>query len=516
MKRELLINISDYETRVALLEEDRLVEMVVERPDTERMIGDIYKGRINRVLPGLQAAFIEIGWEKAAFLHSSDMGSVREGQERFEAEPDSDDNAVEIVRKKRFTAIESVLTEGQDILVQVIKEPIGSKGPRVSTDISIPGRYLVLVPDSDRILVSRKVSDWGERKRLRKIVSGIRPEGFGLICRTESEGKEEKDFLLDIKRLLKMWRLLQRSAERGEAPFLIHKEEKLTTSVVRDIFNDSIDRCLVDDRREYRRLTAYARQVAPHLKNRIELYKGDKPLFDLYDLETEIEKMLERKVWIKKGSYLVIDQTEAMITIDVNTGRFVGKKDQERTIFLTNIEAAREIARQLRLRDMGGLIVCDFIDMYSRENRRLLYEEFKRALDKDRAKKAVNPVTEFGLIELTRERIRPSLVQTLSEPCTCCNGFGRVLSRESMSAKIDRWFLRAKAAGKYDQYHLIVSPGLAEMMAAPSGDIRDTRIRRIMKRCSVKVNLVRDTTISAQEFRVYDANTNTDVTMVYE
>ncbi|MCH9032599.1 MAG: ribonuclease E/G, partial [candidate division Zixibacteria bacterium] len=225
---------------------------------------------------------------------------------------------------------------------------------------------------------------------------------------------------------------------------------------------------------------------------------------------------LERKVWIKKGSYLVIDQTEAMITIDVNTGRFVGKKDQERTIFQTNIEAAREIARQLRLRDMGGLIVCDFIDMYSRENRRLLYEEFKRALDKDRAKKAVNPVTEFGLIELTRERIRPSLVQTLSEPCSCCNGFGRVLSRESMSAKIDRWFLRAKAAGKYDQYHLIVSPGLAETMAASTDNIRDTRIRRIMKRCGVKVNLVRDTTISAQEFRVYDANTNTDVTMVYQ
>ncbi|MCH9031304.1 MAG: ribonuclease E/G, partial [candidate division Zixibacteria bacterium] len=294
MKRELLINISDYETRVALLEEDRLVEMVVERPDTERMVGDIYKGRINRVLPGLQAAFIEIGWEKAAFLHSSDMGSARESQERFEVESDADDDSsVEIIRKRRYATIESVLTEGQDLLVQVIKEPIGSKGPRVSTDISIPGRYLVLVPDSDRTLVSRKISDWGERKRLRKIVSSIRPEGFGLICRTESEGKGEKDFLPDIKRLLKMWRLLQRSAERSEAPALIHKEEKLTTSVVRDIFNDSVDRCLVDDRREYRRLAAYARQVAPHLKDRIEFHKGDTPLFDLYNLEPEIEKMLE-------------------------------------------------------------------------------------------------------------------------------------------------------------------------------------------------------------------------------
>ncbi len=522
MKRELLINVSDYETRIALMEDDRLVEVAVERPENERMVGDIYKGRVSKVLPGMQAAFVEIGWEKAAFLHASDMGNIRGDNGRYDG--DTEDGAEEgeeeaefgeIVRKKRRETIESALKEKAEILVQVIKEPIGSKGPRVATDISIPGRYVVLVPDSADVRVSKKITNWNERRRLRKIAAEIRPEGFGLICRTESDGKSEKDLGPDVKRLIKMWTRLKKKTESSRAPALIHKEEGMTTSTLRDILNDSIDRVLVDDRREYRELAAYVRQVTPNLRGRIELYKGDIPLFDAFKVEHELEKTMERQVWIKRGAYLIIDQTEAMITIDVNTGRFVGRRDQEETIFQTNMEAAREIARQIRLRDLGGLIVCDFIDMYNRDNRRRLYEEFRHAMENDRAKKALGQVTDFGLVELTRERVRPSLAHRLSEPCPCCRGFGRVLSKETMSAKIDRWFIRASGTRKYGDFHLVTHPSIAEALVSKLEDAPETRLRTIMKRHDVRVNLVRDATLSAQEFRVYDATTNTEITSLY-
>ncbi|MFQ5607330.1 MAG: ribonuclease E/G [Candidatus Zixiibacteriota bacterium] len=511
VKRELLINVGDFETRIALLEDDRLVELSVERPETERMVGDIYKGRISKVLPGMQSAFVDIGWEKAAFLHASDMGHVPDSQRRYDVE---DEGNGEIIRKNRRVGIEKVLKDRQELLVQVIKEPIGTKGPRISTDISIPGRYVVLVPDNTGVRVSKKISEWAEVRRLRKVVEPLRPEGFGLICRTESQGKGEKEIVPDIKRSLRMWTKLKRKGDSSEAPALIHKEEEMIISVVRDILTDSMDKIVVDSRREYRRLAAYSRQVTPQLRGRIELYNESTPLFDKYNVEREIEKMLERKVWIRKGSYLVIDQTEAMITIDVNTGRFVGSKNQEETIFRTNMESCKEIARQLRLRDMGGLIVCDFIDMYSRENRRKLYESFKRELEKDRAKKAVNPVSDFGLIELTRQRVRPSLMQTFSEPCSCCNGFGRVLSKETMGAKIDRWFIRASAAKEYASFHLVVNPSLADALIGQEGDAGN-RLRRIMKQQRIKVNLVRDTSISLQEFRVFEAESNREITNVY-
>ncbi len=518
LKRELLINVGDFETRIALLEDDRLVELSVERPETERMVGDIYKGKISKVLPGMQSAFVDIGHEKAAFLHSSDMGHLADVRDSSahggKSGDDEDDVSDSIVRKGKRVAIERALKDGQEILVQIIKEPISTKGPRISTDISIPGRYVVMVPDSSGVRVSKKISSWNESRRLRKVVEPLRPEGFGLICRTEAEGMTEKELLPDIKRLLKQWEQLKKKIDNSSVPALIHKEQDMTLSFVRDVINESMDRILVDDRREYRQLVSYVRQVAPHLRDRIEFYKGDTSLFDKYDLEREIEKMLERKVWIKKGAYLIIDQTEAMLTIDVNTGRFVGKKDQEETIYRTNIEAAKEIARQLRLRDLGGLIVCDFIDMYSRDNRRKLYEFFKKELARDRAKGAVNPVSEFGLIELTRQRVRPSLVQAFSEPCSCCNGFGRVLSKETMRSKIDRWFQRAHNARQYRDFHLVVNPALADSLVG-EGETDANRLRTIMKRNNVRVNLVRDTLIPLQEFKVFEAGKNADITEKY-
>jgi ribonuclease G len=517
LKRELLINVGDFETRIALLEDDRLVELSVERPETERMVGDIYKGKISKVLPGMQSAFVDIGREKAAFLHSSDMGHLPRDRDSSEVADDdgADDVGDSIVRKGKRVAIERALKDGQEILVQIIKEPISTKGPRVSTDISIPGRYVVMVPESSGVRVSKKITNWGESRRLRSIVEPLRPEGFGLICRTEAKGMSEKELMADIKRLLKQWEQLKSKIDSSSVPALIHKEQDMALSIVRDVINESIDSIIVDERREYRQLVAYVRQIAPHLRDRVQLYKGDTPLFDKYEVERELEKMFDRRVWIKKGAYLIIDQTEAMLTIDVNTGRFVGKKDQEETIYRTNIEAAKEIARQLRLRDLGGLIVCDFIDMYSRENRRKLYELFKKELSRDRAKGAVNPVSEFGLIELTRQRVRPSLVQSFSEPCSCCSGSGRVLSKETMRAKIDRWFQRAHQARQFRNFHLIVNPTLADSLVGDS-ESGGNRLRTIMKRNNVRVNLVRDTLISLQEFKVFEAGKNSDITEKYQ
>ena len=404
MKKEIIINSTEYETRLAILEDEKLVEFSVERTDTVRMVGDIYKGKINSVLPGMQAAFVDIGMEKAAYLHSSDIGKVYNS--KYSEDLDDEEAPAEIIRKKRREGIEAVLKKNQEILVQVIKEPISTKGPRIATEISIPGRFCVLVPDDDHIRVSKKISNWTERKRLRKIAEPLRPEGFGLILRTEAEEKNEADLKADVKRLLKLWAKLKKKADSAKPPELIHKEEELIVSMVRDIFTDDVESVVIDNRDDYKKIMAYARQVMPQLKDRIKLYKSDVPIFDEYKLELEIDKLLERKVWIRKGAYLIIDQTEAMVTIDVNTGRYTGKSDQEATIFNTNLDSAKEIARQIRLRDIGGLIVCDFIDMYNRDNRKKLYDAFKSFFKNDRAKRAINPVTDFGLVEMTRERVR--------------------------------------------------------------------------------------------------------------
>jgi ribonuclease G len=511
MKKEILINASEYETRIAILEDDRLVELYFERSQSERLVGNIYKGKIKTVLPGMQAAFIDIGWEKAAFLHASDIGDDSVRGSRFETELVEEESAAEVVRKSRRAGIETVLKEQQDIFIQVIKEPISNKGPRVTTEISIPGRYLVLVPDDDHVRVSKRISSWNEKRRLKKVVYPLRPEGFGLIVRTEGEGKDEADFSSDIKRLLKLWARLKKRWETFASPALIHKEEEITTSLIRDVFTDDVTRLLVDSRAEYRTIMSYVRHVMPHLRNRIELYKGATQLFDLYKLEPEIDRMLDHRVWIKKGAYLVIDQTEAMVTIDINTGRFVGKGDQESTILRTNLEAAREIARQIRLRDIGGLIICDFIDMSNRENKRRLFEEFKSAFRNDRAKRSFLAVNEFGLIEMTRERIRPSLTMAFSEACPHCRGVGRITSRETMAIKIERWFNRAKVDGRFKKYNLVVNPHLADVMVGDGTN----RIHKIMKLHNFKINLIRDTTIPVQEFRVFDGKENTELTEVY-
>ncbi|MEE9443747.1 MAG: Rne/Rng family ribonuclease [candidate division Zixibacteria bacterium] len=505
MKKEIIVNSTQYETRVALLEDEKLVELLVKGADEHRYVGNIFKGRIKTVLPGMQAAFVDIGMDKAAFLHASDIGKIGGG---FYDVDDDEEAPADIVRKTRFAGIETVVKEDQEILVQVIKEPISTKGPRVSSEISIAGRYVVLVPDDQGVRVSKKIFDWGEKKRLRSIVRELRPEGFGFIIRTEAEGRSESDFKSDIKRLLKYWQQLKKRADRLEPPALLHQEMSMITGIIRDLYSDEVDALVVDNRTVYREVLSFVREIAPALKGRVKLYRDKTPVFDHYNIEPEIEKMIDRKVWIKKGAYLIIDQTEAMVTIDVNTGRFVGRKDQESTILRTNLDAAREVARQIRLRDIGGLIVIDFIDMYSRENRRKLYDHYCHQLRNDRAKRAVSPVSDFGLIEMTRERIRPSLMTALSDPCPHCDGLGRVLSRQTMSTKIERWFQRAKVGSSQKRFNLIVNPMLADFIT----DGETNRVAKMANRHRFHINLVRDTTISQQTFMVTDVESGEDLT----
>lgn len=510
MKKEIVVNSTEHETRVALLEDGNLVELLVHSANERRIVGNIYKGRIKTVLPGMQAAFVDIGMEKAAFLHSSDIGQVSVGG-RFDADEDEEAPA-EIIRKARRAGIETVLKDGQEILVQVIKEPISTKGPRVTSEISIAGRYLVLVPDDPHVRVSKRISDWGEKKRLRSIVRDLRPEGFGFIIRTEGVGRHENDFNVDVKRLLKYWTQLKKRADRMEPPALLHQEMGMVTGIIRDVYSDDVESLVVDNRTVFREIVGFVREIAPALKGRVKYYRDKAPIFDHYGIEQEIEKTIDRRVWIKKGAYLVIDQTEAMVTIDVNTGRFVGRKDQESTILRTNLDAAREVARQLRLRDIGGLIIIDFIDMYNRENRRRLYEEFCRQLRNDRAKRAVSPVSDFGLIEMTRERVRPSLMTALSEQCPHCNGLGRVLSKHTMATKIERWFQRAKVKGGHNRFNLIVNPNLADFLTNGEGN----RVARMANQHHFHINLVRDTTISLQVFSVTDVESGTDLTVDHD
>ncbi len=510
MKKEIIINSTEHETRVALLEDGRLVEILVKSADEHRIVGNIYKGHIKTVLPGMQAAFVDIGMDKAAFLHSSDIGRVSHGG-RYDVDDDEEAPA-EIIRKAPRAGIETVLKEGQDVLVQVIKEPISTKGPRVTSEISIAGRYLVLVPDDNHVRISKRISDWTEKKRLRSVVRQLRPEGFGLIVRTEAEGRNENDFKTDVKRLLKYWNPLKKRSDRMKAPALLHQEMGMVSGLIRDVYSDDVELLVVDNRAVYREIVSFVREIAPALKGRVKLYREKTPIFDYHEIEPEIEKMMDRRVWIKKGAYLIIDQTEAMVTIDVNTGRFVGRKDQESTILRTNLEAAREVARQIRLRDIGGLIIVDFIDMYSRENRRKLYDEFCHWFRNDRAKRAISPVSDFGLIEMTRERVRPSLMTALSEQCPHCNGLGRVLSKYTMATKIERWFQRAKASSRLAKFNLIVNPGLADFLTNGSGN----RVARMANQYHFHINLVRDTTISLQEFVVTDVETGTDLTKDHE
>ena len=441
--REIIINSAPYETRVALLEKQRLIEIFIERARDKGIAGNIYKARVTRVLPGMQAAFVDIGLEKAAFLHGSDL--YAELEDEFIAddgsapidvggEASAPQNKVPI----RRTPIEERLKKGQEILVQVAKQPIGSKGARVTSLISLPGRHLVFTPSSHHIGVSRRIEDEAERARLKEIVESERPPEGGFIIRTACEGLAKREIQGDIRFLVKLWnRILQKSEQAG-APALLHYDMDLVLRTVRDLFTADTQRLVVDSPRDHQRILDFVDTVMPRLKSRVELYDEAEPIFDRFGIETQITKALDRKVWLKSGGYIVIDHTEALTVIDVNTGRYVGKKSQEETVLKTNLEAVKTIVEPLRLRNIGGLIVIDFIDMEDVGSQRQVFDALTEALNKDKARSKLLPISELGLIEMTRKRTRESLTQMLCTPCATCDGKGHTKTTATIAYEVLR------------------------------------------------------------------------------
>ncbi len=466
MAKELVINTTSQETRVALLENGHIAELYIERSRERGIVGNIYKGRVIRVLPGMQAAFVDIGLEKAAFLYVADVFDEVEAVEQFidggshgaAAGEETDPEA------RVLPPIEDLLQEGQEILVQVAKEPIGTKGARITSHISLPGRNLVYMPTVDHVGISRRIECEEEKDRLRQVVEAIRPEGSGFIVRTAAEGKSEEDLKLDMEFLLNLWHDISRRKDGRGAPSLIHSELDVVCKVVRDILTEDVRRIVIDSQSEYDKIVRFIDTFMPKLKYSIELYDDEEPIFDAFGLEVEIARALGRKVWLKSGGYIIIEQTEALTAIDVNTGRYVGKHNLEDTILKTNLEAVREIAFQLRLRNIGGLIIIDFIDMEKEPHREKVHSALLDALKNDKSKTNILKISELGLVEMTRQRVRESIGRTLCEPCPYCEGKGYVKSRATLTYEIFRELRREMKDLLSDKITLVVHPDVAAIL----------------------------------------------------
>ena len=442
MPSELVINITSQETRIALIENGLLAELFIERQSEKGIGGNIYKGKVVRVLPGMQAAFVDIGLSRSAFLYVADvyedfddlalmMGVSGENGD-FIMERDA------LAVSRSSSPIEDMLHDGQEVLVQVSKEPIGSKGARVTTHVSLPGHYLVFMPTVDHVGVSRRIENEGERKRLREIIARIKPPGGGFIVRTASEGRTEEELLMDMDFLLKLWERIQHKRVSVSVSSIIHSDLDICLRAIRDLYTKDVGKVVVDSEKEYNEIVEFIETFMPQLKYSVELYRADEPIFDAYGIEVEISRALGRRVWLKSGGYIVIEETEALTAVDVNTGKYVGKGNPEDTILKTNLEAVKEIAYQLRLRNIGGIIIIDFIDMEKEGGRERVFQTLKEALQKDRAKTNILRISELGLVEMTRKRTRENLSRILCETCPYCEGRGIVKSKTTLCFEIFR------------------------------------------------------------------------------
>jgi ribonuclease G len=507
MKREILITATPQETRVAILEDDVLAELMVDRPDAERLVGDIYIGQVQAVLPGIQAAFVDIGTDKAAFLHVSDVAP--------EDDDDDDDDEKDKDRDRdkpgKYPPIQDMIAKGQRVLVQASKEPIGTKGPRVTTHISLPGRFLVFMPGSSHIGVSRKIDDREERARLRAMAKEVVPDGVGVIIRTVGEELTREVFQREFNTLHETWKRIQKRSKSARPPALIHREAKLTSGLIRDVFTAKVDALTIEGSEVYNEVKTYLDGLDPELMKRVHLYVDPVPLFDKYGIEDAIREAFQRRVDLASGGYIIIEPTEALVSIDVNTGRYTGKKDPEKTILKTNMDAAKEIARQLRLRDIGGIVVCDFIDMETRANQERVLQELRQHLSRDRARTRAFQVSELGLIEMTRQRVRPSLFQSLTEPCPHCGGSGRVFRPETVVRRVERAIRRIAVQQREKEVTIRVHPQVALYILEEEPEF----MRRLEKNLSLDVDLRDDPVMKQDEFRLLAGPADADVTGKY-
>ena len=566
LKREILINGSQRETRVAILEDDRLVELLVDRPDHRRTVGDIYLGRVEAVLPGIQAAFVDIGQEKSAFLHASDLlepdedeDPVDEAEEEAAGEPTGAAEAPgaaavqeppaerkggwrsrdrrrrgrteggaaaterpgnggetrqrEISPRRAVPDIQEILKKGQTLPVQVTKEPISTKGCRVTAQISLPGRFLVYMPYASKVGVSRKIESREQRAKLREMVAGLLPkDAGGVIVRTVAEGVTEEHFRREIESLLALWKKINRKKTFvRRAPALLQRETSLTRGIIRDLFSAKVDALHVDSRELYNEIEQYLTQIDPELISRVHLYTEPTPLFDKFDIESEIRDLFKARVELPTGGSLIIQPTEALISIDVNTGRYTGKKDPEKTILRTNLEAAREIARQIRLRDIGGIIVCDFIDMETRSNRDKVLQELRTHLGRDRARTKAFAVSELGLVEMTRQRVRPSLWHSMTTDCPTCAGSGRVFTPEVVTRRLERALKRAGREHRERQLTVRLHPEVALYLLEEEPKLLQT----LSKLTGLDLELRDDPMMRLDEFRLMSRPAGRDVTELY-
>jgi ribonuclease G len=561
LKREILINGSQRETRVAILEDDRLVELLVDRPDHRRTVGDIYLGRVEAVLPGIQAAFVDIGQEKSAFLHASDLlepdedeePDDEEAEEEVEAEPaeaaaeattvedagadrrtgwragrdrrrrgrangggqgnGGEARQREISPRRALPSIQDILKKGQTLPVQVTKEPIGTKGCRVTAQISLPGRFLVYMPYASKVGVSRKIESREQRAKLREMVTKLLPkDAGGVIVRTVAEGVTEEHFRREIESLLQLWRKINRKKTFvRRAPALLQRETSLTRGIIRDLFSAKVDALHVDSKELYNEIEQYLNQIDPELMGRVHLYTEPTPLFDKFDIEAEIRDLFKARVELPTGGSLIIQPTEALVSIDVNTGRYTGKKDPEKTILRTNLEAAREIARQIRLRDIGGIIVCDFIDMETRSNREKVLQELRTHLGRDRARTKALAVSELGLVEMTRQRVRPSLWHSMTTDCPTCAASGRVFTPEVVARRLERALKRAGHEHRERQLTVRLHPEVALYLLEEEPRLLQT----LSKLTNLDLELRDDPMMRLDEFRLMSRPAGRDVTELY-
>jgi ribonuclease G len=466
MFKEILINVGEEETRVAVLENKVLVEMYIERSPNQRLVGNIFKGRVENVLPGMQAAFVDIGLEKNAFLYVEDAIPART--------PDSGQNQG---NSTMATNICDILKHGQELIVQIVKEPIGTKGARVTTHITLPGRYLVLMPTVDYIGISRRIEDERERDRLRGMAARIKPEGMGVIVRTVAEGVDEDELRLDINMLAGLWRKIVNRSNHGPVPNLLHRDLELVQRILRDTFTEDVDRLIIDSRYEYEKILDLLDILGPRLKVKVFLEERNN-LFVENNIDAELEKALKRKVWLKCGGYIVIDQAEALTAVDVNTGKYVGSTNLEDTVLKTNLEAAVEIARQLRLRNIGGIIIVDFIDMSREEHRQQVLEVLEEEIRKDKTKTNILGITQLGLVEMTRKKVRPSLAEVLQKTCPYCEGRGKVLSEETVGINIRQQIYQMARQTAADTILVEANPLVAARLIGSGGsNLRELEAR---------------------------------------
>ena len=549
MKREILINGGQRETRVAILEDDRLVELLVDRADQRRMVGDIYLGRVDAVLPGIQAAFVDIGQEKSAFLHASDLLEPDEDEEPEDEEEQPDEDAAvaisagdssdlapemeeeprrgrrgngtpkpeirqrEVSSRRQLPDIAEILKKGQTLPVQVTKEPISTKGCRVTAQISLPGRFLVYMPYASRVGVSRKIESREQRAKLREMVTRLLPEDAGgVIVRTVAEGVTEEHFKREIDALLNQWRKVKRKQLYvRKAPALLQREASLTRGLIRDVFSDKVDALHVDSKEIHHEVEQYLDGVDPELMSRVHFYEEPLPLFDKYDIETEIKSLFRARVDLPTGGSIIIQPTEALVSIDVNTGRYTGKKDPEKTILRTNLEAAREVARQLRLRDLGGIIVCDFIDMETRGNRERVLQELRAHLGRDRARTKALAVSDLGLVEMTRQRIRASLYASMTTDCPTCSGSGRVFRPEVVTRRLERTLRRVGHERREKSLSVRIHPEVALYLLEEEPKLLVT----LAKTNGLELDVRDDPMMHLDEFRLMSRPAGRDVTEQY-